>query len=534
MTKALKKAYQVILLSNQTVRKNMIKNFLILTFYIGCISSAYVSERAIDLVANSEIRNDIKVEIVDEKFNGTKFPDRLQLVLNQFELDFVKLIKRGQNAHGVYFIGEDDKLNKQEGQESEFLQEYTEMMGENKLILIKEKQENTGEFFRITGRVEVGTDQVDIDIIPIFKAQNLEALRKKIISKNLNAKKLAKSGEPVELDVEVLVVTDVSVYLAHKAFLKTTSQSLVLDYMKIYYSHVINNVNKLFKNSFSDDADLRINIKATNFLFLTRQSDSQWSNQSFVGDPRISLYKSKRVILGSRALEIFKNSMDEVQLNFDHALAFVNHDIWYDSDVSNSYTTRSSATGFSYSSGVCSQYKYSIVEDFGAFTNIPITAHHLARNLGASFDSSTDINCLSDQYYIMSPLLKSSSTKFKHRFSECSINELKRILISNGQASTAGQCLANKAVAHNLVSRKNNLTGLFYSANDQCKMLYGHNASFVQYFSDRMCRELYCRKTNMDYYAYTSGPAAEGTVCDSGKVIGILNSLFEKIELFKL
>lgn len=104
----------------------------------------------------------------------------------------------------------------------------------------------------------------------------------------------------------------------------------------------------------------------------------------------------------------------------------------------------------------------------------------MARNLGASFDSSANKNCLDDDYYIMSPFLESSSTKLKHKFSECSVNELKKVLTSNGQASREAQCLSNRALAFDLVAEKNNLTGLFYSANDQCKMLYGEGASFVQ------------------------------------------------------
>lgn len=114
----------------------------------------------------------------------------------------------------------------------------------------------------------------------------MEDLRKKVIVENIYSKQSLNLNKPVELNVEILVVTDESIFLAHRAFLRTTRQNLVFSYMKIYYSHVINNVifiysykfyywfffqkvNKLFQNSFSNDPDLRINVKASNFIFLT-------------------------------------------------------------------------------------------------------------------------------------------------------------------------------------------------------------------------------------------------------------------------
>lgn len=119
------------------------------------------------------------------------------------------------------------------------------------------------------------------------------------------------------------------------------------------------------------------------------------------------------------------------------------------------------------------------------------TAHHLARNLGASFDSFTDINCLADEYYIMSPLLNSTVSGLKHKLSECSVRELKKILISNGQASSIAQCLTNPALAFNLVTEKNNLTGLFFGANDQCKMIHGSAATFVQVINNLKKKSLF-------------------------------------------
>lgn len=116
----------------------MIKKLAVIALFIGHISAVYVSERAgmifwkkliisiiiikilqikVDLT-NSEIRDDIRIEIFDEKFNGKNFPDRFKIILNGIELDFVKFIKRGPNAHGIYFVGNDNSLTKHHEKES--------------------------------------------------------------------------------------------------------------------------------------------------------------------------------------------------------------------------------------------------------------------------------------------------------------------------------------------------------------------------------------------------------------------------------
>ncbi|CAF1126253.1 unnamed protein product, partial [Brachionus calyciflorus] len=203
------------------------------------------------------------------------------------------------------------------------------------------------------------------------------------------------------------VVTDSSVFDAHRAFLKTNNVNLTLDFMRIYYSHLINQVNSLFQNSFSNDPNLRINIKASDFLFITRQIDSPWSNPSLTGDNFVISYRGKRVIIDTLALDSFRNSMNAIRTinNYDHVIGFMNRDIWYSNSVSTAADYRSLPYGISYSTGICTGYKYSLIEDYGGFSNIHFAAHHIARNLGAEYDSYTNTNCLAYSYFIMSPLL---------------------------------------------------------------------------------------------------------------------------------
>ena len=74
---------------------------------------------------------------------------------------------------------------------------------------------------------------------------------------------------PVELYVELLVVTDRSVFDDHKRFAQTNDNEVAFLHMRTYFTHFINGVNQRFQNSFANDPDLRVTIRLKNFLFLS-------------------------------------------------------------------------------------------------------------------------------------------------------------------------------------------------------------------------------------------------------------------------
>ncbi len=77
------------------------------------------------------------------------------------------------------------------------------------------------------------------------------------------------STQPKKLNVEVLLVTDSSVYKDHQRFSGSNDTHVIFMHMKIYFSHVMMGVNQRYQNSMSDDHILRLTIKLANFLFLT-------------------------------------------------------------------------------------------------------------------------------------------------------------------------------------------------------------------------------------------------------------------------
>lgn len=59
---------------------------------------------------------------------------------------------------------------------------------------------------------------------------------------NQRRRKRALNGQPISLNVELLVVTDLSIYNEHVRYAGTTNQNLVFLHMKIYYAHLIHGV----------------------------------------------------------------------------------------------------------------------------------------------------------------------------------------------------------------------------------------------------------------------------------------------------
>lgn len=87
-----------------------------------------------------------------------------------------------------------------------------------------------------------------------------------LLVRNLDAK-------PYEFYVEILLVTDFSVYQMHEKILSakkwnknsSTSPDLIINHIKTYYTEVIDQVNQRFETSFSQDPYLQIKILISQF-----------------------------------------------------------------------------------------------------------------------------------------------------------------------------------------------------------------------------------------------------------------------------
>lgn len=108
----------------------------------------------------------------------------------------------------------------------------------------------------------------------LSKFCNLDQNTNKVIVNKVNEAKFNRSkralnGQPINLYVELLLVTDNTIYLDHQKFAQITDRNLTFQFMKIYYSHFFNGVNQHYQNSLVNDPDLRIITKLKNFIFYT-------------------------------------------------------------------------------------------------------------------------------------------------------------------------------------------------------------------------------------------------------------------------
>ena len=62
------------------------------------------------------------------------------------------------------------------------------------------------------------------------------------IKSRLHSENRALNNQPIQLHVEVLVITDSSVYKKHQTYAGTTDMNMTFAHMRLYYAHLINGV----------------------------------------------------------------------------------------------------------------------------------------------------------------------------------------------------------------------------------------------------------------------------------------------------
>ena len=77
------------------------------------------------------------------------------------------------------------------------------------------------------------------------------------------------NGQPVQVYIEYGIISDSAVFNQIKYLLETSNTTLIIQYMQILFSQMINSVNQRYLISLENDPDLRISIVLTGMLIET-------------------------------------------------------------------------------------------------------------------------------------------------------------------------------------------------------------------------------------------------------------------------
>lgn len=68
--------------------------------------------------------------------------------------------------------------------------------------------------------------------------------------------------------VETLLVTDCSVFSYHRDLLQTKNTAIILQHMRLYFTKLMNLVNRKYELALQNDEDISISIQLKDMLFL--------------------------------------------------------------------------------------------------------------------------------------------------------------------------------------------------------------------------------------------------------------------------
>ncbi|KAG2470370.1 ATS17 metalloproteinase, partial [Polypterus senegalus] len=165
-----------------------------------------------------------------------------------------------------------------------------------------------------------------------------------------------------------------------------------------------------------------------------------------------------------------------------------------------------------YLGGACSaKRKCVLTEDNGL--NLAFTiAHELGHNMGMSHDD--DHPTCAGRSHVMSGEWVKGRNPSDLSWSSCSRDDLENFL----RSKASGCLLETDPRGRHVLKLPPKLPGMHYSADEQCKILFGTNATFCNDMEHLMCSGLWCLvegdtscKTKLD-------PPLDGTECGADKV----------------
>ncbi|XP_067827742.1 A disintegrin and metalloproteinase with thrombospondin motifs 17 [Heptranchias perlo] len=167
--------------------------------------------------------------------------------------------------------------------------------------------------------------------------------------------------------------------------------------------------------------------------------------------------------------------------------------------------------GIAYLGGVCSmKRKCVLAEDNGL--NLAFTiAHELGHNMGMSHDD--DHSSCAEHFHIMSGEWVKGKNPSDLSWSACSHDDLENFLRSKVSACL----LETDPRSHYAMRLPPKLPGMHYSADEQCQILFGTNATFCKDMEHLMCAGLWCLVEGEQPCKTKLDPPLDGTECGVDK-----------------
>lgn len=530
---------------------------VISVFNLTCTHAFYMTQKSRERSAAVQ-----SVEIKYDSNDSGKFPKKFGIKFKERMINFIRIendVNSPISSSNIYTVNADNQvvMFKTKNIYEDF-EIYKEVNGDSFATLIQNQDyfiNKAGHPFRTIASIHEKNSKIVYDIVPVVDEESaaysdgrslykstknmhatirrddemmkkidymIETKSRKKLEKTSSRNKRSNNGVPFELYMELMIIADYSIYQDHSRIAQSSDQNLVFLHMKAYFAHYVNGVNQRFQTSLSTDPDFRLTIKLKDYLFFQTESSSTWTSTQLHGVPGVPTFEGRSVVSASSvysALISFGNSLSD--FTFDHAIGFTSKDIWGDAGQSD----RSGVTGFAAIGAMCQSSSYSLVEDRGGFSTIGVSAHEIGHNLNALHDGESGISafCPASDNFLMTPGIGNFQNNLQNllRFSSCSINAFKDYLLENGNSVVRerASCLKNVPANNALnVYIEDRLPGQAFTADDQCKMIFGSTASFCIFNSNIMCQSLACRKSDTETscsFVFGVG-AAEGTTCGSG------------------
>uniref|UniRef100_A0A0B6Z6Y3 Peptidase M12B domain-containing protein n=1 Tax=Arion vulgaris TaxID=1028688 RepID=A0A0B6Z6Y3_9EUPU len=319
------------------------------------------------------------------------------------------------------------------------------------------------------------------------------------------------------IDIDIVAFADFAIF---SRFMATSgSRTNTLQAMREYFAFMFNGIDLRYQGIVNSKYAIRVHLVK---LIIAESSGASL----FVENFRQPYNTVDRVDAYDVLPEFSKFAAGygrNILYPYDHAMLFTGYDLTSSLPTGGFSDT---IVGLAYISTLCRSdgTSTSIIQDFGGLQAVHTATHELGHSLSAEHDGSDNF-CRAADRYIMSPggYTVTESNKLNYWiFSFCSINSFSTYIDDILRTPSGIGCLTQQLpTSSDVPDVSDRLPGQEYTADDQCRMLYGNSSKMCRGkefgLPADICTSMYCSnpRTPGICYQYV---AVMGTTCGNGKL----------------